>query len=211
MSICVICYQFPPINHHFFFFVFYPFKTRNSWLRRNPGAFNRLNASASSEILHGIWAFGVPQLFRYSAVATSPTQKPGLGKSWTRLTEKGKQFIMMRMTIIIRIINIVNIGMMVGITITDDNNGGDHYDDDKTDKKNNDDANHRISWWWWWWVAPSQSEFNDIESMTDNDKTFHSRRTHSAFFTVMFSRPSKSKSACWANRAKPLCALWSLW
>ena len=52
---------------------------------------------------------------------------------------------MMRMTIIIRIINIVNIGMMVGITITDDNNGGDHYDDDKTDKKNNDDANHRIS------------------------------------------------------------------
>jgi hypothetical protein len=63
------------------------------------------------------------------------------------LTEKGKQFIMMRMTIIIRIIriiNIVNIGMMVGITITDDNNGGDHYDDDKTDKKRQ------------WWCKSSQ-------------------------------------------------------
>ena len=70
-----------------------------------------------------------------------------------------------------------------------------NHDDDDDD----DDADDAC------WVAPSQSEFNDIESMTDNDKTFHSWRTHSAFFTVMFSWPSKSKSACLANRAKPLC------
>ena len=235
MLICVICRFLLPVppNQPSFFLYFLSFFIHSK--PEIPGSEGILVPSIASMLqpaLRSCMASGCSAFCSYSGIQQlQPVQARSLGLVRVEPVEQGwpkrktihhdEDDQIIRIINRINIINItisINIGMMVGIRITDDNNQTMvviTMTMIKRIKKNNDDANHRKSWWWWWWwwwwVAPSQSEFNDIESMTDNDKTFHSWRTHSAFFTVMFSWPSKSKSACCANRAKPLCALWSLW